>query len=121
VTLLVLVGVGLAVSVAIPTNATGAVAASSVTGTWGLYTNDCFFGQCNYRLYLVQHASTVTGRNRVSGTVSGNYIEVDYTGVSSEGDWSCMGTINMARTRFHGTFTDGLGGSGFCNAWRIAA
>src|SRR5215472_3947027 len=35
--------------------------ATSVTGTWHLHTNDCFFGVCDYTLHLVQNGHSITG------------------------------------------------------------
>ncbi len=100
--------------------AAGAMPNLPVTGTWHLHTNDCFFGVCDYDLHLVQQGHQLTGDpgSGMSGKVSGNTIEVDYTGVSSEDDWSCAGWLNVTHTRFHGTFNDGTGGTGKCHAWR---
>jgi hypothetical protein len=102
-TLLAVVGVTVATSLGVASTASAADAFRTVTGTWGLHTNDCGAG------------------SGISGMVSGSHIAVNFTGVSFEDDWSCVGTLNLARTRFHGTFQDGTGGSGLCNAWRIVS
>ena len=119
--LLAVFGVSVAISLGLASTASAAPGYTTVTGTWGLHTNDCFFGQCDYRLHLVQRGTKITGGagSGISRSVSGTHITVNYTGVSSEDDWGCRGTLNAARTRFHGTFQDGTGGSGLCNAWRI--
>jgi hypothetical protein len=94
-----------------------------LNGTWRLHTNDCFFGVCTYHLHLVQTGHTITSLNNtsssfISGSVHAPHITVNFNGVSPEDDWTCAGTINAAKTIFHGTFTDGTGGSGTCRAVR---
>ena len=95
-------------------------AATSVTGTWHLHTNDCFFGVCDYTLHLVQNGQTITGGpgSGISGKVRASRIVINFTGASSEDDWTCAGWLNAAHTHLHGHFTDGTGGSGFCRAVR---
>ena len=95
-------------------------AAMSVTGTWHLHTNDCFFGVCDYTLHLVQQGHTITGGpgSGISGSVHAPHIRIIFTGVSSEDDWSCIGRLDATHTRLHGLFQDGTGGSGFCRARR---
>jgi hypothetical protein len=95
-----------------------------LNGTWHLHTNDCFFGVCNYTLHLIQTGHAITSSHNtsssfISGTVHFPHIVVNFNGVSPEDDWTCSGTINRAKTRFHGTFTDGTGGSGSCHAVRV--
>lgn len=99
----------------------GAARAASVTGKWHLHTNDCFFGVCDYTLHLVQDGHHISGGagSGISGSIHFPKITINYTGVSSEDDWSCAGTINAARSRITGTFTDGTGGSGFCKAHKL--
>ena len=94
-----------------------------LTGTWHLHTNDCFFGVCNYTLDLIQNGHTITSSHNtsssfISGSVHAPHIVVNFNGVSPEDDWTCSGTINAAKTIFHGTFSDGTGGSGTCRAVR---
>ena len=94
-----------------------------LTGTWHLHTNDCFFGVCNYTLHLIQTGHTITSSHNtsssfISGSVHAPHIVVNFNGVSPEDDWTCSGTINAAKTRFHGTFSDGTGGTGTCRAVR---
>src|SRR5690348_7763894 len=96
---------------------------TNVTGKWHLHTNDCFFGVCNYTLHLIQTGHAITSSHNtsssfISGSIHAPHIRVTFNGVSPEDDWSCVGTINAARTIFHGTFTDGTGGSGTCRAVR---
>jgi hypothetical protein len=95
----------------------------NATGTWKLHTNDCFFGVCSYTLHLIQSGHTLKSTNNttssfISGSVHAPKIQVNFNGVSPEDDWTCAGTINATRTVFHGTFTDGTGGSGTCRAVR---
>ena len=97
--------------------------ANHLTGTWHLHTNDCFFGVCNYTLDLIQNGHTITSSHNtsssfISGAVHAPHIVVNFNGVSPEDDWTCSGTINAAKTRFHGTFSDGTGGTGTCRAVR---
>jgi len=98
----------------------------NVTGKWHLHTNDCFFSVCDYTLHLVQTGHVITSTHNtsssfISGSIHAPHIRVTFNGVSPEDDWSCVGTINAARTKFHGTFTDGTGGSGTCRAVRRTA
>jgi hypothetical protein len=94
-----------------------------LTGTWHLHTNDCFFGVCNYTLHLIQTGHAITSSHNtsssfISGSVHAPHIVVNFNGVSPEDDWTCAGTINHAKTIFHGTFSDGTGGTGTCRAVR---
>jgi hypothetical protein len=95
-------------------------AAMSVTGTWHLHTNDCFFGVCDYTLHLVQNGHGITGGpgSGISGRVRVPRIVINFTGASSEDDWTCAGWLDATHTHLHGHFTDGTGGSGFCRAVR---
>jgi hypothetical protein len=95
-------------------------AARSVTGTWHLHTNDCFFGVCDYTLHLVRHRHRITGGtgSGISGSVHFPHIVINFTGASSEDDWTCAGRLDTTRTHIRGHFTDGTGGSGFCRAVR---
>jgi hypothetical protein len=90
--------------------------------TWHLHTKDCFFGVCNYTLHLVQHRHTITSTpgSGISGSIRAPHITINFTGVSSEDDWTCSGKLNATFTVFSGTFTDGTGGSGSCRATRAA-
>jgi hypothetical protein len=97
--------------------------ATPVNGTWHLHTNDCFFGVCSYTLHLVQHGSKISGTGTtstgvISGSVHARNIRLNFSGVSPEDGWSCAGRLNVARSRLHGTFVDGTGGSGSCRAHR---
>lgn len=97
--------------------------ANVLNGTWHLHTNDCPFSVCNYTLHLVQtgHAITSTGNTSasfISGSVHAPHIRVTFNGASPEDDWTCAGTINAAKTVFHGAFSDGTGGTGTCRAVR---
>jgi hypothetical protein len=97
--------------------------AKTVTGTWHLHTNDCFFGVCSYTLHLVQQGSTITGSGTTStgsiaGSVHARNIRLNFSGVSPEDGWSCTGRLNVARSRLRGTFADGTGGTGSCRAHR---
>ena len=95
-------------------------AATSVTGTWHLHTNDCFFGVCDYTLHLVQNGQTITGGpgSGISGKVRASRIVINFTGASSEDDWTCAGWLDTTHTHLHRHFTDGTGGSGLCRAVR---
>jgi hypothetical protein len=78
---------------------------------------------CNYTLHLIQTGHAITSSHNtsssfISGSVHAPHIVVNFNGVSPEDDWTCSGTINAAKTIFHGTFTDGTGGSGTCRAVR---
>ena len=108
---------------AVATPAAAAPHVTNVTGTWHLHTNDCFFGVCNYTLHLIQTGHAITSSHNtsssfISGSIHAPHIVVNFNGVSPEDDWTCAGTINATRTVFHGTFTDGTGGSGTCRAVR---
>src|SRR5689334_21904868 len=82
------------------------VAAMSVTGTWHLHTNDCFFGVCDYTLHLVQSRDRITGGpgSGITGRVRAPRILVYFTGASSEDNWFCAGWLNATDTRIHGHF-----------------
>jgi hypothetical protein len=95
-------------------------AATSVTGTWHLHTNDCFFGVCDYTLHLVQNGDRITGGpgSGITGRVRAPRILIYFTGASSEDNWFCAGWLDATHTHLHGHFSDGTGGSGFCRAVR---
>ena len=90
--------------------------AHTVNGNWVLTTNDCFFGQCKYTFHLTQTGSTFTGGpgSGIHGSVHGSTMSISFTGVSSEDDWQCAGTVGPLLHRMQGTFQDGTGGSGTC-------
>jgi hypothetical protein len=95
-------------------------ASGPITGTWRLHTTDCFFGVCHYKLVLQQNGHNISGPagSGIKGMVHGVNIWVGLRG-ASEDDWTCTGTLNSAKTSFSGTFTDGTGGSGTCNANKL--
>jgi hypothetical protein len=111
---------GCGLGTAVPSLAT-ASPAPTVTGTWHLHTNDCFFGVCNYTLQLKQVGTTLSGPagSGIRGTVKGFRMSVGLTG-ASEDDWRCTGTLNASFTKLTGgTFVDGTGGSGTCTAYKV--
>jgi hypothetical protein len=113
-------------AIAAPATATaapGPALANPINGTWHLHTNDCSVLPCGFTLHLVQHGSRISGTGTTStgsiaGSIHARNIRLFFSGVSPEDGWSCTGRLNVARSRLHGTFVDGFGGTGSCRAHR---